>query len=248
LELNCKKIEETGDAMDKFLARIKQIKSLLTQGHLASIIRKFKFRLWSETEYLGLLRDITKPFEARKAKIPLIIRPAEAGDIEKIKAMDVHRMSDREHLVFLTRLKLLNENLGTCYVAVSADNDPCYIQWLIGADENDHMHSYFDGVFPRLDPDEVLLEAAFTFENYRGMGIMPDAMSRIAEKAVEYQATKVLTFVNENNIPALKGCKRAGFVPHLVREERWRFFLKKSSFSLLPTGTPYSFDRVQTSD
>jgi hypothetical protein len=40
----------------------------------------------------------------------------------------------------------------------------------------------------------------------------------------------------------LKGCKRAGFTPCLVRTDEWRFFRKKVSFEKLLAGTPAPTD------
>lgn len=49
---------------------------------------------------------------------------------------------------------------------------------------------------------------------------MPHAMAKIAEKGKDLGARRVVTFVAHDNLPALKGCKRAGFSPYLVRRER----------------------------
>ena len=135
--------------------------------------------------------------------------------------------------------------IPTCYVALTKDNEPCYMQALIAPSENARLQEYFEGFFPWLRPDEALLEHAFTLETFQGLGIMPHAMARIAEKGRELGARWVITFVIHDNIPALKGCKRAGFSPYLVRREKWRLFRKQLSFEELPSGTPYPFDREQ---
>ena len=41
-------------------------------------------------------------------------------------------------------------------------------------------------------------------------------------------------FVAEENIPSLKGCKKAGFEPYLRRADRWRMFRHASTFGPLP--------------
>ena len=65
-------------------------------------------------------------------------------------------------------------------------------------------------------------ENAYTPPAYRGLGVMPAAMARIAERASDFGARKVMTFVATDNIASLKGCQRAGFHPHLLHQ-RARF-------------------------
>ena len=57
------------------------------------------------------------------------------------------------------------------------------MQYLIFSGENDKVGRFFEGIFPRLREDEALLEAAFTLEEYRGLGLMPFVMNQLAEKA-----------------------------------------------------------------
>ena len=60
------------------------------------------------------------------------------------------------------------------------------------------------------------MENAYTPSRYRGLGIMSAAMAQIAERAVDFGASHVITFVDEDNVASLKGCQRAGFNPQLL--------------------------------
>jgi RimJ/RimL family protein N-acetyltransferase len=95
------------------------------------------------------------------------------------------------------------------------------------------LRAYFKGIFPRLAPDEALLEGAYTPAQYRGLGIMPAAMARIAEHGVAIGARWVVTFVSDDNIPSLKGCDRAGFSPFVRRVERWKGLRRTLTFTFL---------------
>jgi RimJ/RimL family protein N-acetyltransferase len=134
-----------------------------------------------------------------------------------------------------------------CYVAIDQNGDPCYAQWLMSSVDNDRIQEYFRGTFPVLASDEALLEGAFTPESYRGRGIMPQAMALIAERAKNLRARYVITFVAEENIPSLKGCKRAGFVPYMIRKTNWRLLRPRVTFFPLPQGQLYPFDRQEVS-
>ena len=101
-----------------------------------------------------------------------------------------------------------------------ANGAPCYFQWLLGHRQNGFLQSHFPkNWFPVLQPDEALLENAYTPVAYRGKGIMSEAMAIIAEQGHEVGARYTITFVEEGNIPSLKGCANAGFSTYIVRTE-----------------------------
>ncbi len=108
--------------------------------------------------------------------------------------------------------------------------------------DNAQLQRYFSGMFPILKPGEALLEGAYTLEKVRGLGVMAAAMAQIAEKAGDVDAHAIITFVEEDNIASLKGCKRSGFSVYLVRDVRWLLFSRTVKFQELPVGTPYPFD------
>lgn len=217
---------------------------------LASEARR-RFR--SERLLYGLRRNLEVPFDAPKAKIDLTIRPLRPLDVRKLLDLrgDTHGSQIgaapralRVH-VRMQRLQFLEQGVGTCWVAaLSHDDEPCYMQWLIPASDNARIASYFGGIFPRLEPDEALLEYAFTPERLQGQGIMAAAMARIAEQGKTIGARRVITFVDHANGAALKGCHRAGFAEYLQRRDRWRFFRRNPVFEPLPPDFSDSVERA----
>jgi len=215
--------------------------SLLRHGDAGEVIRELVRRLYSTRRSYCLLRDLSVEFASPDAKIPIVVRPLEERDVARI--LDVSRpQASSDRSARARRLRLIEYGIPTCYVAVTEDDVPCYLQWLMGHEQNERIRTFFGGEYPTLEHNEMLLENAFTDEAFRGMRIMPCAMSRIAERATESHANRVITFVEEANIASLKGCKRAGFMPYLMRTERWRFFRRSFELVELPTGTPYPFD------
>jgi RimJ/RimL family protein N-acetyltransferase len=204
-------------------------------GELGVLAREAQRRFLSDWRHYGLRRDLEVPFDGPRAKIELSIRELRADDAPKLLDMHAEQMAPRGPYVRMHRLRFLREGIGTCFVAARAEDDePCYMQWLMGAADNDRIAKYFDGIFPRLAPDEALLEYAFTPERFQGQGIMAAAMTQIAERAATLGASKVITFVDHANVPALKGCHRAGFAEYLVRVDRWRLFRRTPEFEPLP--------------
>lgn len=208
-----------------------------------SLLTEARHRWKSELVSFGLRRDLTIPFQAPQANIPLTVRPIRDSDIPKILNPDAPSISDETREEIKTRLQMLEGGIAKGYVAATGDDDePCYMQWLIGPDQNSKVQAYFHGLYPLLKGDEALLEGAYTPEAYRGQRIMPCAMAQLAEKGTDIGARWVITFVTHDNIASLKGCKRSGFAPYLTRRDRWSMFRRQITFTPLPDGTPYPFD------
>jgi hypothetical protein len=164
------------------------------------------------------------PFEAPRATIDISVRPIAERDLPKLLDASGAELSNEERWLLASRKRLVEAGFGTCFVAVTTQDEPCYTQWLFGQHDNDDLQSYFSGNFPLLAAGEALLESAFTPVAFRGKRIMPAAMARIAERAADLGARWVLTFVGVDNVPSLKGCAGAGFHPYARCTQEWRLF------------------------
>ena len=203
------------------MKKIKSIIILLKKGELKFLLKGISKRINSEVNAFGFKRDLNENFKNPSALIELKIRLSNNIDNKYFKDEN-------------SNLGLEEENIKNCYVAVNNEDIPCYRQWLMGYKQNEKIKSFFKGSFPILEKNEALLEAAFTLPSFRGKRIMPDAMARIAERGNDIGARYVITFVDVNNIPSLKGCKRSGFHPYILRKETWFLFKRKISFMVIP--------------
>ncbi|MEO8288626.1 MAG: GNAT family N-acetyltransferase [Chloroflexota bacterium] len=220
-------------------SKLQSMARTVQDGQAGRLIRQ---RWSSELVSYGLRRDLSVPFVAPQANFPISLRPISDADLPKILNPDLPGISGETREEIVTRRQMLDAGITACYVAVTAEDVPCYVQWIIGPKLNGLMQSYFHGLYPVLRSDEALLEGAFTPEAFRGQRLMPAAMAQLAEKGAELGARYVITFVTHDNIPSLKGCKRSGFYPHLKRVARWDMFRRRITFTPLPEGTPYPFD------
>ena len=223
------------------MRQLRKLVNAIRSGDFSALFYVLWRRLWFESWHYGLARDLDVPFSAPQAAIPLEIRVVRETDMPKLLSPSESEGPDRE-LVRMHRLDFARAGIGTCYVAATEGDEPSYMQWLMLSAENDAVARYFKGIFPTLAADEALLEYAYTRRDFRGKGVMPAAMARIAEKAKDHGARRVITFVGRENIAALKGCQRAGFVPYCMRVDRWRLLRRRVTFSVLAPGTPYPYD------
>ena len=222
-----------GDQLRGLYSRARDIGRLLAGGNAAKAWWALAYRAYSNSTSLGMRRDLTVPFSGPQAKIPISVRPLSPTD--DLSALEsAPGISADEAFWRLAQRRLLASGLQTCYVAVSADGRVSYMQWLIPASENARVRSVFGNLYPVLAPDEALLEGAYTPDAFRGKGIMGAAMSEVAERARDYGARWVITFVDAGNEPSIKGSMRAGFQTYLKRHEKFRFFYRQVSFEPIP--------------
>lgn len=193
---------------------------LVAEGRITElgwkIEEQLRAGLYSEERTYGLRRDLQAAFKPAAAKIPLIVREISGRDIARLfPDGSAHgARSARRELAW--RHHLVRAQFPTCFVAVDQlTGEPCHMQWLTGAKDNARLREI--GFVPMLQPDEAVIENVYTPPPYRGLGIMSAAMGMIAERAAEFGARHVITFVSPDNIPSLKGCRKAGFTPYVVR-------------------------------
>jgi GNAT superfamily N-acetyltransferase len=213
------------------LARALDLLRLVFTGRGRRVWGALTYLLYSDSASVGLRRDLRAPHAAPTAKVPIQVRPLAPDD--KLSWLDVREpgLSDDQVYARLGQTRMLRSDIRTCHVAVDPDGRACYMQWLILSSQSDRVRAFFGNLYPPLAPDEALLEGAYTPEAYRGQGIMAAAMARIAERADQFGARWVVTFVGEDNAASLKGCARAGFVPYVRRHERFRLFRRYVSFT-----------------
>jgi GNAT superfamily N-acetyltransferase len=209
--------------MSGFSDQAQRLLLVIRSGKFAALANEFAKRIFSNSESYLLRRDLTLPFTPAAPKQAIEIRPILDSDIPAIlKARP-------------GRLAILRAKIPTCYLAVTASGQIAYMQWLVAQSDIERFKPFFDGQLGALRRDEVLLEFAYTFDQFRGQKIMGAAMAAIAEKGLLTGARYAVTFVQKNNIAALKGCGSAGFAPYMIREERWRLFSFKEIYKSLPT-------------
>lgn len=213
---------------------------LLHERKFSEFIRRCAGVIYEKRTTYGLRRDLQVPFHAPKAKIPITIREFAESDVSTLFHEDQNVLNRKAKIELSLRYDHYKAAIDQCYVAVDQRNGhPCYFQWLMGPSQNLKIQSFFPRTwFPVLNNNEALLENAYTPASYRGNGIMPSAMAQIAERAAALGCRYVITFVESNNIPSLRGCKKSGFAPYLARHEHRLFFgmLKIRNFSNLEVG------------
>jgi hypothetical protein len=229
--------------MGRISKKLIAVAAMIKSGDFPEVRRHLQTWAKSDIFSYGLKRDLSTPFTAPQARVPITVCLLQNEHVPQLLATTTPEMTGQAMYERLNRQEFIAAGIPTGYVSVTAEGQPCYMQFLIESSQNERIQAYFGKLFPWLAPDEALLEYAFTPEAFQGLGIMPSAMAQIAERGQNLGVRWIITFVEEDNIAALKGCKRAGFAPYVRRHTKWRLFRRSVTFQELPSGTPYPFER-----
>lgn len=235
----------TNPVKDKSLyMKLNKGAGLLLDGQVSKFWKVAHSQLHSERTWFGMRKKLGEKSQKPKAKIDISVRLIEERDLDYLLSTEGMTAEDAK-LVDWQR-KLLQAKFQNCYVAVTNDDTPCYMQWLISPDENKNILEAFDGLFPELKQHEALLEGAYMHPSFRGLGIMPDAMYQVSEMAKKINATEAITFVGTDNIASLKGCKSCGYYPYTLLKKKWFLFKKDIFLEAIPVSTLAKYEVMTT--
>jgi GNAT superfamily N-acetyltransferase len=177
--------------------------------------------LWSDKVGVGVARPLDTPMKARNPRIPLRIRPLEPKDEPAFS--DPEGYSQDEAINRLDARRLIDSRIRTIYVAATEEGDePTFVQCLVFADENHRLDAAFGGLIPPLEPGDAMIDFAFTIEKYRSANVMPWALAQLVEMAREAGATRMVTWLPQDNIAMNRFLRRVGFSQFAIRHERYR--------------------------
>jgi GNAT superfamily N-acetyltransferase len=210
-----------------------------SRGECGILLKEVRDRLYSNETSLILRRDLFQRRTVPEPKTAIMLRRLETRDFRPI-------IKERPR-----RLPVLLADIPTCYVTVTASGELTFMLWVVFSEDWPRFKPHFKGDIPGgLRSDECLFEFAYTFEKFRGQGVMAASLNLIAEEAWRERPSVrwAYNFVRKDNIPSLKGCRTAGFVPYMTREERWRALRLNQKFTLLTPGTLFPFETTASGD
>jgi hypothetical protein len=222
--------------MSRFVNKTKVFLILLSKGLFLDILKIIKYRMYSNTYYYFLKRDLHLGLQTEipKAKIDISLRLYEESDAKYFKNLPWDDM-------------LLEANIPTCYVAVTKDNKPCFRQWLIEPSQNNKVKGFFGDNFPVLEEDECIFERAYAPKNYRGLNIMPAVNYLLGKKALELGYRWTVACIETTNTKSLKAVHKLDTRPYKLQVTKWRLFKRVTVYKDIPQKlkdkNPWLFDK-----
>jgi RimJ/RimL family protein N-acetyltransferase len=206
---------------------------MVGRGEAVVMVKQLATRLYADQSSMILRCDLENPPPAPRARISFLVRKLEPKDVPSI-------VKERPR-----RLPLILEKIPTCYVAVTNDDRLVYMNWVVLSSEWKQFRTYFAGdLYKELESNECMFEFAYTFEAFRGLGVMGAALAEIVAQLIKEHPELQCgyTYVLDDNIASLKGCRNAGFRPYMERREHWRAMKMREEFLALTPGTRFPFE------
>ncbi len=218
-------------------ARLTTAVALVRGAGVRLLLQTLAEVVWGERTYLGLRSELGELPPPRPAKFEIRMEPRECPGFDGF-ADELRRARGRDCLQVVLLRRLCEAGVRELHVATAPDGSPAYCQWVVGESNQDLLHAHSPGRHPRLARHEVLLEGAYTFTRFRGLGLMADGMWQLLTKARDAGARSAITYVATESVPALRGCARVGFAPDHVRHNvrrlgRTRSFVRPVDDELL---------------
>jgi RimJ/RimL family protein N-acetyltransferase len=118
----------------------------------------------------------------------------------------------------LQRIDFYENGFHNCY-AIDVDQSLAYLQWIIYPSENEIIRRKYKHLLLPLRENEVAIDNAFTFPEYRGRGLMPFASWQLLQMAKDEGYRRGLTYVRKENVYSLNVLTSVGFsTTKLIRE------------------------------
>ena len=129
----------------------------------------------------------------------------------------------------LIRLAFYDAGFKNCYVARTPSGELAHLQWLIYPDENDIIRSQFKNRFYALKAKQVMVENAFTFPKYRGLGLVQSITYELLQKARAKGARAALCYIIKTNTESINQFMSLGFkITELLREVKFLLVTKRA--------------------
>ncbi|MFD0988638.1 hypothetical protein ACFQ1R_00895 [Mariniflexile jejuense] len=221
--------------MYKLVKKAKVFLNMVLNGLYKDIFNIIKQRIYSNTYWFYIRRDLTQGInnQTHKAKIDITLREYTDADHKYFKNLPLDDM-------------LINANIPTCYVAVTKDGIPCFREWFIEPSQNEKIKKFFVNNLPQLKPDECIFERAFAVKAYRGLDLYQEVNYLFAKKALNLGYKWSISCIDLDNILSLKAAHKLQTTPTKLLVIKHRFFTQKPVLIDIPkklkAKTPWLFD------
>lgn len=141
---------------------------------------------------------------------PREIAPPEPMDgvtIEKISDQALLEMAHSDDVEMRAQGERFKRDGFNDAHGIFSNEELAHIVWLITA-EHDRTLAVRN---VKLNPGEAELTHGLTLPRFRGKGILPFAMRRLCQHAADMGIRRLFAITNVGNVPAQRGCEKAGF-------------------------------------
>jgi ribosomal protein S18 acetylase RimI-like enzyme len=178
-------------------------------------------RLCSVNHYYILQKKLDSQAGEVKTRGKVSLRIVNDDDLQYIiKSISTLDSVSRKDVI--SRLLFYKSGFTNCYAAVTSEGEVAYLQWLIYPSENALIENKYSRIFSPLREDQVMIENAFTFPKFRGMGLLSYVTNALLNIAKEAGYKSVVTYIRKDKIASLNEVFKMGFkITKLITEYKF---------------------------
>ncbi len=197
----------------RFLRKISCAITLLRVGALKVFWDQLRHQIYSRDVHIGIAKSLDS-LEKNPIECPVNYNLREASKEDINEAFEMVKTESKESAQMLLNRKWLYEcGCGKWFVARTTDNDDlCYFQCVISAEDNERLDKGFRTWFPRLKEGEIIFEGAYTFENYRRNKLAGSVLFDLMEIYRNKGSKRVIGYIDKKSESQLKRTEARGFI------------------------------------
>ncbi len=181
---------------------------LLRVAGIKVFLHHLKRQIYSRDILYGLEKDLNNC--DRRILVPFVytLQRASQLDMHELVSETCSESKNSTHEL-LSRSWFFQRGFHDCYVGRTSDaRRLCFIGWLVSIADSKALKDGFEGRMPCLGEREVLLENCYTFEQFRGKGVMPSAVNELAGIARKRGFQRLITYVRKDNRASLRAFQK----------------------------------------
>ena len=157
-------------------------------------------RLFSFNNVFILQTSLSGVSAPNPHRMQFSISKMEEGDWDSIlrqaRSLDIE--SRRE---ILARALFFRNDFRNCYALRSKTGSIAHIEWIVFPEENDSISAHYRHLFKPLDRYEVMIENAFTFPKFRGLGLYAYGTRHLLNLAGQLESKKLPLMCVAKSLP-----------------------------------------------
>jgi hypothetical protein len=153
-----------------------------------------------------------------KSRFNYALRLAQKSEFEDlIENLPEFDLDARKEII--SRIFFYQAGFKHCYFVRTTNGQLAYMQWLIYPDENEIIAKNFRSRFCPLKANQIMLENAFTFPKFRGLGLLPGVSAELLTMARNQGYKNAIVYIQKNQMASLNEFVRMNFkIRKIVRE------------------------------
>ena len=185
-------------------------------------------RLFSLNNVFILQRSLLSAAAPNPHRMQFSISKIDEADWEDI-LREAHRLDIESRREIFARALHFRNDFTNCWAIRSKTGAIAHIQWIVFPGENDVILACYRNLFRPLAGCEVMIENAFTFPKYRGLGLFSHATRSLLNLGRQLGYKKAITYVRSEKVASLNELIRLGFsFKMVVREYRFLGFTRRT--------------------